>query len=67
MIRHLAMISTKKLNIFPTKGDILAYYYPHKILHQISWDYKKHLLYECGSYVQARQVNKQKNKIVYIL
>ena len=42
------MIATKKLNIFPAKGGILAYYYPCMILNQINLDYKKHCQYEFG-------------------
>ena len=51
MIRHLVMISTTKLNLFPDKGVILAYYYPHMIQNQRNWDYKKNCQYKFGSYV----------------
>ena len=40
MIRHLAMIDTTKLNIFPDKGIIKEYYSTQMILNQRNWDYK---------------------------
>ena len=39
----------------------MAYYYPHMILNQRNWDYKKHFQYEFGLYVQASQLNKATN------
>ena len=48
MIEQLAMISTKKSNLFRDKGGISAYYYPHIIPNQRNWDYKKHFQYEFG-------------------
>ena len=54
MIRHLLMISTTKLNIFAAKGGISAYCYPHMILNQINWDYKKK--FSMNLFLMFRQV-----------
>ena len=61
MIRHLVMIATTKLNMFPAKGVISEKYSPHMILNQINWDHKKHCQYEFGSYFQASKANKPTN------
>jgi hypothetical protein len=30
MIRHLAMVCTEQLNLFPAKGGVSVYYSPHQ-------------------------------------
>jgi hypothetical protein len=42
MIRHLAMVSTEQLNMFPTKGGVSSYYSPHVILSGQALDFEKH-------------------------
>eukprot|EP00980_Cylindrotheca_fusiformis_P020829 scaffold7825_cov87-Cylindrotheca_fusiformis.AAC.3 len=62
LIRYLAMVSTRSINMFPpAKGGISAHYSPHMILSHRNVDYKKHCQIEFGSYVQASQDNDPTN------
>ena len=61
MIKYLAMKVTSDLNLFPVKGGVSDFYSPNVILSRQNLDYKKHCMYEFGSYVQANQVNNPKN------
>jgi hypothetical protein len=53
MLRYLAMISTERLNYFPTKGGVSPYFSPHVILTGKALDYTKHCKFTFGAYVQA--------------
>jgi hypothetical protein len=53
MLRYLAMISTERLNYFPTKGGVSPYFSPHVILTGRSLDFTKHCKFPFGAYVQA--------------
>lgn len=61
MIIYLAMDVTKKLNFFPAKGGVSAYYSPYVILGGRKLDYYKHLQFRFGEYVQANQDNNPTN------
>ena len=61
MIKHLAMKVTSDLNLFPVKGGVSEFYSPNVILSKRNLDYKKHCMFEFGSYVQASQVNYPSN------
>ena len=45
MIRYLAMISARQLNMFPVKHGISSYYSPHTILTHEQLDYKNIVKY----------------------
>eukprot|EP00980_Cylindrotheca_fusiformis_P016549 scaffold4962_cov112-Cylindrotheca_fusiformis.AAC.3 len=51
MIRYLAMVSTRSINMFPAKGGISAHYSPHMILSHQNVDYKKHCQIEFGCFL----------------
>ena len=53
MLRYLAMICTKQLNIFPAKGGVMPYYSPHVLINGRQYDYEKDCQVEFGDYVQA--------------
>ena len=53
MIRYLAMVCAKQMNIFPAKNGISKYYSPHMIMSGETYDYKKHCMCEFGTYVQG--------------
>jgi hypothetical protein len=53
MIRYLVVISTERLNYFPTKGGISPYFSPHVIPTGTSLDFNKHCKFPLGVYVQA--------------
>ena len=61
MIRYLAMESARKLNLFPAKGGISAYYSPQTILTHEVLNYNKHCTKPFGMYVQASQENDPTN------
>ncbi|MGC8466570.1 MAG: hypothetical protein ACP5O0_11715, partial [Acidimicrobiales bacterium] len=42
MLRYLAMVSTKQLNLLPAKGGVSPYLSPHVILGGRNWDFNKH-------------------------
>ena len=42
MIRHLVMNVTRNLNLFATKGGVMAQYIPDINISQINWDCNKH-------------------------
>jgi hypothetical protein len=53
MIRYLAMIQAKQLNLFLVKGGVSKYYSPRMILNQTNLDDTKHCVVPFGAYVQA--------------
>jgi len=61
MIKHLAMVSTEQLNMFPAKGGVSPYLSPHMILTGRSFDYNKHCTIPFGAYVQANNQNHPTN------
>jgi hypothetical protein len=61
MLRYLAMVSTKQLNLLPAKGGVSAYLSPHVILGGSNLDFNKHCQIPFGAYVQAYQENSPKN------
>jgi hypothetical protein len=61
MIKMLTMDCAKKLNFFPLKGSVSAYYSPRTILYQKSLDYKKHCSIPFGSYAQTHTEPEPRN------
>ena len=59
MLRHLAMIQTNQLNLFPVKGGVSKYYSPRMIMNQTNLDYTKHCVVPFGAYVQANHKSKK--------
>ena len=57
MIKHLAIISTDRLNWFPAKYGISKTYSPMTIITGKTLEYKKHCVHEFGAYVQAHTEN----------
>ena len=53
MLKYLAMVCTKQLNIFPAKGGVSPYYSPHVLLNGRQYDYNKDCQVPFGAYVQA--------------
>lgn len=53
MVKHLAMVQTSQLNLFPAKGGVSKYYSPRAIMTQQVIDYNKHCKIPFGSFVQA--------------
>ena len=53
MLKYLAMVCAKQLNIFPAKGGISPYYSSHVLLGGRQYDYDKDCQVQFGSYVQA--------------
>ncbi len=51
MLRYLAMVATKQLNLFPAKGGVSSYLSPHVILGGRDIDYNKHCQVPFGAYV----------------
>jgi hypothetical protein len=64
MIKVLTMECAKKLNFFPPKGSLSAYYSPRMILHKQNLDYNKHCTFPFGSYVQAHNEPNIKNSMM---
>ena len=60
-IKYLVMEQARKLNLFPSKNGISAYYSPREILHQQKVDYAKHCMIPQFSYVQAHDEPKPSN------
>ena len=42
MLKYLAITSTEKLNIFPTKGGVSKYLIPHVIMTKSGLDFEKY-------------------------
>ena len=61
MIRALVEESAEKLNYFPPKGGLSAYYSPHTILKRRRITYAKHCQVSFGTYVQAHEDLNPKN------
>ncbi len=61
MLRYLAMVATKQLNLFLAKGGVSSYYSPHVLLGGRNIDFNKHCQVPFGAYVQAVQENNPKN------
>jgi len=61
MLKHLAMVCTQQLNMFPAKGGVSPYLSPHMILTGRSFDYNKHCKIPFGAYVQANNQNQPTN------
>jgi hypothetical protein len=55
MLRYLAMISTERLNYFPTKDGVSPYFSPHVILTGKAFDFTKHCKFSFGAFVQSKQ------------
>ena len=53
MIRYLAMVCARQLNLFPAKHGISKHYSPHMIITGRNFDYKKYCVCEFGAYVQG--------------
>ena len=53
MVKILVTESAKKLNFFPAKNRVSAYFSSRMILQQCNLDYACHCQYTCGTYVQA--------------
>ena len=53
MVKTLVEQSQAKLNYFPVKGGISAYYSPHDIIVGRKLNYEKHFAHGFGAYVQA--------------
>ena len=62
MIKYLVMESARKLNYFPVRGGVSAYYSPREILHHQKLDYHKHCSIPMFSYVLATDVKEQSNQ-----
>ena len=61
MIKYLAMVVTKQLNMFPDKGGVSAYLSPHVFMGGQDLDYNKHCQIPFGAYVQGAQENNPTN------
>ena len=61
MLKHLGMVSTQQLNLFPAKGGLSEYLSPHMIMSKKNIDYNKHCQHTLGTYVQANQDNDPTN------
>ena len=61
MLKYLAMVATKQLNLFPAKGGVSPYFSPHVLLTKTDLDYDKHLKIPFGTYVQAFHEETPKN------
>ena len=61
MVEHLTMSITDHITWFPAKGGVSQHYSPYTILSLKQIDFKKHLIYSFGDYVQANHVHKVKN------
>ena len=57
MIKHLAIISTDRINWFPAKHGISKNYSPMTIIMDRTLEYKKHCIHEFGTYVQGHTEN----------
>ena len=53
MIRYLAMICARQLNLFSAKHGVSSYYSPHMIVTGRNFDYEKQCVCEFGTYVQG--------------
>jgi len=61
MLQHLAMMSAWQLNLFPVKGGVSSCYSPYVIMGGVPLNYKKHLMFPFGSYVQGTLRNDPTN------
>jgi len=61
MIIVLVEESAEKLNFFPPKGGLSAYYSPHTIMRRRKIAYDKHCKVSFGAYVQAHEDKNPKN------
>ena len=61
MIIVLVEESAEKLNFFPPKGGVSAYYSPHVIMKRRKITYEKHCTVSFGDYVQAHEDRSPKN------
>ena len=50
MVRYLAVVCAKHLNVFPAKNGVSKYYSPHMIISRETYDYKKHCVCEFGTF-----------------
>jgi hypothetical protein len=57
MIKTMVMNETDKLNLFPAKGGLSAYFSPDVIMNKRPTNYNKHLKIPHGAYVQAEVEN----------
>ena len=53
MIRYLAMICARQLNLFPAKHGVSSHYSPHMIVTGRNFDYEKQCVCEFGTHVQG--------------
>ena len=69
MIKVLTMECAKKVNFFPPKGGISAYYSPCMIMHHECIDYSKHCVVPFGTFVQALQetILLTRNSLVFLI
>ncbi|WP_427962016.1 hypothetical protein [Acidithiobacillus sp.] len=61
MLRYLAMVSTKQLNLLPAKGGVSPYLSPHVILGGRNWDFNKHAKFHLE--LMFRHIRKMQQKI----
>lgn len=53
MWKYLVMETTRKLNLFPAKNGVSAYFSPREIMHSVPLDYEKQCKFPMFSYVEA--------------
>ena len=61
MLKYLAMECAEKLNYFPAKGGVSAYYSPYTIMSKKDLDFQKHCQVPFGAYVVGNQDNNPTN------
>ena len=55
VLKHLSMVCTHQLNLFPAKGGVSAHLIPHMMMSGRNLDYGKHCQVPFGAHVQANQ------------
>ena len=64
MIQTMVLESTRKINLFPAKGGVSAYYSPSMIMNHEVLNYKRHFEVPFGSYVQGHIQPQKTNTMV---